>query len=270
MDKKLLPPKNNTKELICIILCAGEGIRIRSYVKDVPKSLMRFEKLENKPILQDTILKLSNFNVSLLVIVTGHLKQQIEKFVLKFKEDNPNFQSIIKLHDSQLEYKKGPLFSFLSILENDKLQFQNRNLFVLPGDTIFDKNLLKEIVRTPISKNANCTIFFREIEVEKTGKKIITTLETTELNQIKKIYQRKASSFKEGAIVKQLIPIVVLNFRLLKKIQNMNRNTSINTIIDTINLLIKNGINVISHRISTNTKFYDIDTENDIERLYKT
>ena len=56
MVKKLLPRKNEIKNSISsIILCAGEGSRLKELTKTIPKPLLKIEAIDNKTILENNI-----------------------------------------------------------------------------------------------------------------------------------------------------------------------------------------------------------------------
>ena len=152
-----------------IILCAGEGIRMGKSSQEVPKPLIKIPSLNNIPILQHTIKNLEDLGINKIFIVKGHLGKQIDAFIASLNKN-------IKIIDSKDEYKKGPLYSLLSVLNYEKKYKSNNFLsektihVVIPGDSIFDfsllnsifkqiKSRLEEIIKYPI-------IFYRNITVD--------------------------------------------------------------------------------------------------------
>jgi len=129
-----------------VILCAGEGKRIKDLTKDIPKPLLKIEALNNKSILHDTINKLVSLGIKNVMIVKGHLGHKIEDFVESLINSNSELKYIIKLIDSGTRYKLGPLYSFLSITKSN-LDVENIPVYlVIPGDTIFQEDLLNSIL----------------------------------------------------------------------------------------------------------------------------
>ncbi|GAG61124.1 unnamed protein product, partial [marine sediment metagenome] len=88
MEIKLSLQKNKPIEnLISIILCAGEGTRISDFIHNIPKPLI---KIYDKPILSHLIFNLIKLNITSVVIITGHLREEIETYFasLKKKDDS--------------------------------------------------------------------------------------------------------------------------------------------------------------------------------------
>ena len=135
---------NNPREkIISIILCAGEGTRIQNFIDHIPKPLI---EINNKPILYYLVSNLIKLNVPSIFIITGHLREEIEKFhsaIMKRKEKY--FSNKIFLINSNMDYKKGPLYSFLSFTK-EKTNLKKGFIYcVFPGDTYFESDLIKEV-----------------------------------------------------------------------------------------------------------------------------
>ncbi|MFW9878207.1 MAG: sugar phosphate nucleotidyltransferase [Candidatus Thorarchaeota archaeon] len=92
-----LPMNNSIDKFISIILCAGEGTRISDFIHNIPKPLI---KIHNKPILSHLIVNLINLNVTSIVIITGHLREEIEKFISSFIRKDGSLQTKILLLNS--------------------------------------------------------------------------------------------------------------------------------------------------------------------------
>ena len=61
-----------------IIPLAGKGTRVRPHTHSRPKPLLR---VANRPVLSYVIEQLRAEGVDELVLITGHLSQQIENFI---------------------------------------------------------------------------------------------------------------------------------------------------------------------------------------------
>jgi NDP-sugar pyrophosphorylase family protein len=111
MGIKLSLQKNSLKNKITsIILCAGEGTRISDFIRSKPKPLIEINK---KPILSYLIFNLIKSNTTSIIIVTGHLQEQIENYIESIKQKNETLKKKILIINSGNEYQKGPLYSFL-------------------------------------------------------------------------------------------------------------------------------------------------------------
>lgn len=63
--------------LKAVVLCGGEGTRLRPYTYNVPKPML---KLGNKPILEYVLLNLKRNGVSDFILTVGYLHDQIQKY----------------------------------------------------------------------------------------------------------------------------------------------------------------------------------------------
>ena len=124
------------KNLTVVILCAGEGTRIKELAKDIPKPLLKIEALNNKTLLHDTINNLISIGINRIVIVKGHLGHKIDEFINSLIKNDTNLGSKIKIIDSGTQYKLGPLYSFLSITNNEHIFEKDHIYLVIPGDTL--------------------------------------------------------------------------------------------------------------------------------------
>ena len=68
----------NTDE--SIILCGGLGTRFREVSEEIPKALA---VVSGKPILSWLVDDLTNIGINKIVLATGYLSEEIEKFVEK-------------------------------------------------------------------------------------------------------------------------------------------------------------------------------------------
>ena len=80
------------KNITAIILCGGEGQRLRPITNDIPKPLI---KIKNKPILYYIIEHLKKYNIKKYLIATGYKSKKIEEYM------NQEFNSLnYKIVDS--------------------------------------------------------------------------------------------------------------------------------------------------------------------------
>ena len=289
MEIQLLPPNTKFMEnLTSIILCAGEGKRAKGIADDIPKSLIKVESLNNQSILTILMSQLYRFGFKLIVIVTGHLNTQIEKDILLSHAKNP-YKSEIIINNAGNQYKLGPLHSFLSITRNKQVFKTNELFLVIPGDTIFDNKLVEEILNllkeNYATVNQKSIIFYRRTtklalneEIEKFGpmrKKILSCIITKEKDSkhyVKEIYQRNINSLLDEEEFNQIIPMFIIAYDYVKKMEKLASQIKLNKIIDGINSSIKNKMDFLACRVKSNQNFYDIDTALDltfVNKLYK-
>lgn len=277
MEKKLSLPKNNFIDNIkTIILCAGEGTRIRDFLSDTPKPLI---KINNEPILWSLISNLIKSYIKSIIIVTGHLKEQIENYLKIIIQKNESLRSKILIINSGNDYKKGPLYSFLSVTKEKSILKKDLIYLIFPGDTYFESNLIKEIISS-LKNNSNfiqkhSIIFYQEFRGKnlknpnKIGKSIsiLKTEEQESMEIVKEIKQVKLASISESGYYKQIIPLFVFNYKFIEKIIETETEVSVKTIREIINILIKGKKILYAFCLKSNTSFFDIDTRSDYLRI---
>jgi len=274
--------KNDFKEKLCaVILCAGEGKRLKDITKSLPKPLIKIEKLNNISILNHIINNLINLEINQIAIVIGYLGEAIQEYISSLTKNNELLQKKLIIIDTEKQYKLGPLYSFLSIIKNSNF-FINSNYYILfPGDTIFDIELLKEILLL-ISKNYNLIhnypfIFYRDIELNAL-EKIYNRSKLISCAEFKKfapdIFLRRISQIRIRDIISddpicQIIPIFTFNYKFIQEILDLKDVIKVKTIWETFNYMIDNGRKIYAFRLRTNKEFYDIDTKDDLRNLKK-
>jgi len=245
MEILLLPLENKLKEkVIAIILCAGEGTRIRDFSQNIPKSLIKIASLNESSIIDYLILSLTNLRIQKIVIITGYLGSQLKEHFSTDLIDNKSLKDKLTFIDSGQEYKKGPLYSFLSFTNNAKI-FRKRSIFVLfPCDTIFENVLLKEIFKMAflnlkLIKNFP-SIFYKKLDTRLYREKyeqlndtipkslsIIKTERVGKENILKKIIKTELHHVSEKNI-KLLIPVLFLNYYSVKHFQKISNLFPVN------------------------------------------
>jgi NDP-sugar pyrophosphorylase family protein len=277
MEKKLSPPKNNSNvNIVAIILCAGEGTRISNFVKNLPKPLL---KVNDKPILSYLIFNLIKSNIKSIIIIIGHLSEEIEKYISSFKQENDPQLSNINIINASPNYKKGPLYSFLSITKKIDLINKDSVYLILPGDTFFESNLFHEFMDViydnfDFIKN-NSIIFYQKIE----GRVLKNTSNPNKLISIVKIKKKKSkelvkeirsislSKIRNKQKVLQIIPLFVFNYDLIKRIIETEKVLAVYTIKEVLNYIIKKQGILYAFAIKPTYRFFDIDTKSDLMEI---
>jgi NDP-sugar pyrophosphorylase family protein len=260
MEIKLSLPENKLKEnIISIILCAGEGKRISDFIYNKPKPLIN---INNKPLLQ------------------GHLKDKIENYIFSIKSKDTSLQNIITLIDTGTDYKKGPLYSFLSITKEKSILKKDTNYLVFPGDTYFDYDLMDEIF-TSIRENyilfERYPIMFYQklrgisLKSRKSPSEFISVIDIEKKKEnfiVKEIQKRDLSSIDDNEYANLVIPVFAFNYRFINQIMKVETNLSVKTIRGIVNFLIKKNELVYALPLNPSYDFFDIDTKSDLMMLH--
>jgi len=267
--------KNLNKRVTIVILCAGEGIRLKDITKIIPKPLIKIEALNNKSILEDSINNLLKLDAENIIIIKGHLGNKIDEFIDSFKVTSEKVDKRLLIVDSGTQYKLGPLYSFLSIVRNDQV-FEEEKIFVMiPGDTIFDYNLIEGVFDF-LFNNFNliqkypCS-FYRKIKT--TDLKFLFDHKKISISEVKKIGSVKylhglrkenIQSFPDFDYIRQTIPIFLFSSNVIKEIIRYEKVASVNTVRQIINYMINIGKEVLAVKLDNKFDFFDIDYERDI------
>jgi NDP-sugar pyrophosphorylase family protein len=274
-----LPKNDNKEKLSIVILCAGEGTRLKKITETLPKPLIKIEKLGNISILHYLIKNLLKLEVKQIGIVIGHLGNVIRRFILTLEKNNQIEQNKVKLIDSEDEYRLGPLFTLLSITKNANF-FKSRTCYIIvPGDTIFDFNLLEEVLLTT-TNNFNSIqnhpfVFYRKIGLIRLKElygtnRIISYVEIIKIGSetiLKKISQSRLDEFPSDNEINQVIPITTLSYELINDILKLNQNNIYNTVWETLNHIIYKGKKILAFEVESKYNFYDIDYANDLMKI---
>jgi len=264
-----------------VILCAGEGTRIKDLTKVIPKSLLKVEVLNNITILHDTINKLVSLGIKNIKIVIGHLGYKIEEFVKSLTNNNSELKNIIQIIDSGTRYKLGPLYSFLSITKSDLDQENIPVYLVIPGDTIFQEDLLNYILNILIDNIPSIKhhpfVFYKNVQYDTLKNKFkekihvrisISHIEKRKENYfLKKILQKELQSLSDFEQVRYLIPVFAFSNTTIKEFIELEKKIPVTTIKEAINLFIEGGKEIYAIKVPKEYVFYDIDEKLDILSL---
>ncbi len=278
----LLSQQNNEiKNIVrAVILCAGEGKRLREITDKIPKSLIKINALGNTSILQHTVNLLLKLGIHRIAIVIGYLGNKIDQSINLIKKDNEILKKSLVLIDASGQYKFGPLYSFLSITKNENFYQSQFIYLVIPGDTIFQYDLLREIF-VVLSENSKLIhkyplIFYRKIKgtilKQNTNSEFISLIDLEEIDSqkfLKKIKKVKLNSILALNNIKQIIPIFLFPYFFIQEIINTEKKISAKTIKEAINHLLKQGTKILAIKVDNDYNFYDIDTILDLSKIEK-
>jgi len=281
MGIQLSLQKNEVRNIVlAVILCAGEGKRLSEIITDIPKPLIKINVLGNKAILHHTIDLLHKLGVFRIIIVKGHLGKKIEDFFELLIKENIKLKEKLFLIDSLELYKLGPLYSFLSITK-DKIVFQDKYKYlIIPGDTIFQYDLLNEILSILDEKTKLMQtyplIFYRKIRVkslkQRTKSKSISIIDLKEIKSqkfLKRINEVQLDSLSHHEFINQIIPIFLFTYQFIQEIIDMEKLVSVKTIKEIVNKLIMKGSKILAIKIDDDYNFFDIDTSQDLIEIEK-
>ncbi|MFX0006245.1 MAG: sugar phosphate nucleotidyltransferase [Promethearchaeota archaeon] len=269
------------KQLSIVILCAGEGKRLKQITKILPKPLIKIENLNNISILHHLINNLIKLEINNIGVVIGHLGTSIHQFISTLEINEPSIKAKINIIDSEDQYKLGPLYSLLSITKNKNFFKSKTHYLILPGDTIFGYNLLKEVL-VKVSDSFNTIqnsplVFYRKIGFKKLKEtyklnRVISVADITKFGsetKLKRISHLKLKDIPSNDIIYQLIPIIILSYENINEIHELNQKVPLNTIWKALNELNFEGKKIFASKIESKSNFYDIDYKIDLMNLKK-
>jgi len=267
------------KKLQVVILCAGEGTRFREINSKIPKSLIQIQSMDNKPLLGIIIENLLSQGLNSIVIILGSMGKAIESYISNLKSQNPILNSRIIILNAHPDYKKGPLFTFLTILDYPEISKKENNFLIFPGDTVFDQILLNDVIMVLMKEiekfQGNPIIFYKRVKTSDINKKthlisIIKTIKNRDIEILVRIEEIEVSNISEKTYIDHIIPIFFLNYEFLLLISQTLKSSHSNKISDILNEVCnKNLQEVIACEITSKGSFYDIDTVFDLDHLNK-
>ena len=148
------------------ILAGGKGSRIKKYLKNVPKPMLKFNNIH---FLQYLINIYSKYPIDKIYILAGYKSDIIFK---KYNNKTFNFTKIICLKEKKFMGTGGALF---------KLKSKVKDFILVNGDTIFDINL---------------TNFFKSVSKQKIGSLALTSMDKNTNN-----YKLNNLSINSGTLI---------------------------------------------------------------------
>jgi len=133
-----------------VILASGKGTRLKELTKDLPKSMI---EIKNKPILEHIINNLRENGVKNIILVVGY---KAEKIVDYFSDGKKFGVKISYVKQERLDAGTADAVNYAK-----KLVKGNKFLMIY-GDVIFEKDLIKEIVKK--SEESGLVLAAKEVQ----------------------------------------------------------------------------------------------------------
>ncbi|MDH3206408.1 MAG: phosphocholine cytidylyltransferase family protein [Gemmatimonadota bacterium] len=114
-----------------VILAAGMGSRLREELDDRPKGLL---ELGDRPIVEESILKLAQAGVGRVVIVTGYMREAYEQLARAYPD-------LVVTTNNDVYDKSGSMYSLYCAREHLK-----RDFLLLESDLIYEQKALTEVL----------------------------------------------------------------------------------------------------------------------------
>ena len=207
---------SNKLDADLILLCGGLGTRFQSVSSKTPKVLTKFY---NKNYLDLVIEKCINFKIKSLILATGHLHEEIEKYLRN------------KLFGLKIILSKEnePLGTWGAIL-NAKQFIRESKFFVMNGDTFNDLDLISGL---KFFSKKRCTVLTFGSEVKLKDDNDYGNIQINEKNQVLDFLEKpkiknnfckfrnsgiylfnseilnKLSGFKKSSLEKDILPILI-------------------------------------------------------------
>ncbi len=257
-------------DIWAVVLCAGEGTRIKEYSKNLPKPLI---KVGNVSILEILLNCLYKLGIERVALVKGYLGNEIDGFAKYYREKKRIEQENLIVIDAKEDYKLGPLHSLLSITSIPMFFKKNIHYLIFPGDVIYDPSLLQNIFNKIANQSDDrSAIFYREINIDTLNKKKISIAivgEAYSARLLRQIIQINLEEYSGEKIVNLIIPLFFSNYDYLQMISQFDQVKSIDTLRQAINISALQGYNINPVKIQSEKNFYDIDNQSDLEEYKK-
>tara|TARA_Y100000816_G_scaffold122065_1_gene85799 strand:- start:36261 stop:36977 length:717 start_codon:yes stop_codon:yes gene_type:complete len=226
-----------------LILCAGEGQRLRPLTLRTPKPLI---KVNGQPLLAYWLNKLTNAGVKKILINTHYMKDEIINYV-----NNSEFKkNVVFVEEQNLLGTAGTL------INNSKFFFEEEKFIFMHGDNYSDEDISKLLTAHENRPEGSLMTMmtFNARKPEKCG-----IVELTNNNIVCNFYEK--SKLKKGNIANSAI--YVLSSVFLKEILENFENAK-----DFSLDILPNFLGKI-YTFHTQGIFYDIGTPEDLEELGK-
>jgi len=234
------------KDRIAIILAAGLGSRLESLTKFKPKCLVR---VCGKPILGYQIDSYLEAGIDKVIIVIGHMAEDISKFI----EDNYKGNKKIQLIQNEIYKKSNNMYSLWLCKEH--IEYSN-NAIISNADVVFDSSIIKKLN----SKLGNFIVVDQGVFNEEAMK--ITYINGWAKSISKQIKENEAygSSLDVYSFTREA------NLKLIEEMENIievNKDKNQWTEVALNNVLSKYDL-IKPFSIGSKERWYEIDNEKDL------
>lgn len=131
-----------------IILTGGKGTRLRSKIKDIPKTMA---DVNGKPFLEWTLEWLSKFNVKNVILAVGYKKEYIKEY---FGDKYQNIKIIYSEEDE--------LLGTGGAIKKALMRSSEKNVIAMNGD-VFARVDLEKIFEQHVKSDSIMTIAIKEM-----------------------------------------------------------------------------------------------------------
>jgi choline kinase len=265
--------------LSVIILCAGEGTRLKEVSLNFPKPIIKIPRI-GKSVLELTLEQLLNANISKIFLIYGFEGEKFVQFVGDLEKsqriDNLRLNDTVYLVNAEKKYKKGPFHSFLQILSVSNL---NENIILIPGDTLYEDELIKsalKVVEERIKTKRNEPVaFYRILNEDKINhylvrnKNIISVVNFVEREALKELRSIEKVDIRNKDTkrpILQMIPILFLPTNFLKFLEDLKINLeNYSKLTDFINNVYLKEKKIKAALIERNNEFLELDAKTDMQ-----
>jgi len=150
--------KSRVHKMKAIILAAGVGSRIKPLTDNCPKTLL---KVGDNTILEMMISRIQDCGINDIIIVVGHLKEQIKDYV---KTKFPDLNASFVINDKYAETNTG--YSLMLV----KDFIQDSGFIKFDADVVFDKEILKKLIEC---EHESCLCIDKDINLDAEEIKVI-------------------------------------------------------------------------------------------------
>jgi len=140
-----------------VILCAGRGIRLLPYTREIPKCLLKFSTIS---ILEYAIENFKKVGIDKIMLVTGFKEERIKELI---KERGYPHISYVTNHDYLRTNTAFSLHLALRQMDDD--------FILINGDVIFDWTILTDLLNHP---KKNCVVVDNSIDLDEEEVKVIS------------------------------------------------------------------------------------------------
>lgn len=247
-----------------LILAAGKGSRAHGLTKKLPKSLfpLNYEKESTLSLLLNNLVENKLNDV---IIVGGYEIDKLRSEIGKICPKSCNFVIV----DANPDYQKGPIYSFLSAVNE---LIHEEQFLLLPADSIFSTSLFKYIKDHEFSKD-NCHLFyFKSNTIPSSGSQCILCDFSNDLSDMEEIVPMEKWSenyLEKNHFYPIIVPVLILPTFFFEHAKKLLAS-GVKNVISALNSFCALEKNCCAHLLNLNSSnwiFQDFDTPDDLEKI---